>query len=170
MKEIRSFCRRLHREISCANAKAVGICAAVCALVSVLFAIGGVDRHLYWRYILPRHAPSPFFLIVLWMIAYGLFGACFAMMLSSREESSHKKKTGLLFFGVLILCYVWIPIVYKAASFFLGALLVAVIFACLVVLFLQCVRISLSASLGVAGFSLWILYVFCYTLALSLLN
>ena len=172
MKGIKEIKRQMQHELSCVNLTFVIILAAACVVLGILFAIGGVDRYLYWYYYLPKCALSPFFLVLFWLVAYALFGACAAVALSAPcyRCAVAKKKMAVLFACTLVLCYVWIPVVYKASSFFLGTLLVAVIIVCLAVLFSMSTRISKLASWGILLFAFWMLYILYYTFTLCLLN
>ena len=171
MKGTEDFKRKWRYEISCVNVTLVIILAAVAVVLGALFAISGAGRYLYWYFLQPRCAPAPFFMVLLWGIAYALLGASVGAALSVPcRHAVTRRRIALAFACALILCYVWIPVVYRAASFFLGTLLVAVIILCLAVLFSLVSRISRLASWGVLVFAVWMLYILYYTFALGLIN
>ncbi len=169
MKELK---RRLRSELSCVNMVFLSILAGACVLLGILFAISGVSGFVYWHTFQPKFGLPPFFMVLFWIIAYALFGACIAIALSAPrcQSEAARKRTAILAACALILCYVWIPVVYKAASFFLATLLAAVIVLCLAVLYSMLRRVSRLASFGILVFAVWMLYILCYTLALFLLN
>ena len=171
MKGIGDFKRKWRYEISCVNTTLVIILAAVAVGLGILFAVSGIDHYLYWYCLQPRCALAPFFMIIFWALAYALLGASVGVALSVPcRHVVTKRRIAVVSLCALILCYVWIPVVYKAASFFLGTLLVAVIILILAVLFSMCSRISRLASWGVLAFAVWMLYILYYTFTLGLLN
>lgn len=169
---IKDLKRRIHYELSCINTTLAIIMAAGCVLLGILFAIGGVDGDLYEEWNIPLCAFSPFFMVLFWIIAYAVFGASCAIAISTpyNRNGAAKTRSIILFACTLVLCYSWIPIVYKAASLLLGTLLAAVIIICLAILFSMFVRMNRIAAWGVFAFAAWMLYILYYTFALFLLN
>ena len=172
MKGTGNFKRQLRAELSCVNTTLVLVMAGVRVLLGILFAISGVSQYVYWYTYQPKCGLPAFFMVLFWMIAYAVFGACTAIALSAPHYRSQqaKKHAAILAACTLVLCYVWIPVVYKAASFFLATLLAVVIIICLAVLFSMFCRISKLASWGILAFAAWMLYILYYTFALFLLN
>ena len=169
MKELK---RRIRSELSCVNTVFLLIMAGACVLLGVLFAVSGVSGLVYWHTFQPKFGLPPFFMVLFWMLAYALYGASSAVALCAPRYQSQaaRKRMAILSACLLVLCYVWIPVVYKAASFFLATLLIAVIILCLAVLYSMFRRISCLASWGLLIFAVWMLYILYYTFALFLLN
>lgn len=166
------FRKRIAREIFCFNRKTVLLFAAAAVLLGLLFALGGVNRYVYWHLFLPRGALPPFFMVLLWGLMLALFGVCMALAFDSPFCDRHitKNMLLLLFCASLVLCYVWIPMVYKAAAFFLALLIVVMLLLCLSLFFVTVWRLHKVAAAGIGIFALWILYILYYTFALFLLN
>ena len=172
MKGMGDIKRRMRSEIACMNKTLVIILAAACVLLGILFAISGVDKYVYWYCFQPKCAMAPFFMVLFWIIAYAVFGASVAIALAAPcyRSQTAKKRAAILAACTLVLCYVWIPVVYKAASFFLATLLVAGIVICLAGLFSLFTRLSKLASWGILLFAAWMLYILYYSFTLFLLN
>lgn len=164
--------RRVRSELSCVNTVFLLILAGACVLLGILFAISGVSGFVYWHTFQPKFGLPPFFMVLFWIIAFALYGACVAVALSAPRYPSQaaRKRAAILSACALVLCYVWIPVVYKAASFFLATLLVAVIILCLAVLYSMFRRVSRLASWGILIFTVWMLYILYYSFTLFLLN
>ncbi len=169
MKELK---RRIRSELSCVNTVFLLIMAGACVLLGVLFAVSGVSGFVYWHTFQPKFGLPPFFMVLFWILAYALYGASSAVALCAPrcQSQAARKRIAILSACLLVLCYVWIPVVYKAASFFLATLLIAVIILCLAVLYSIFRRISCLASWGLLIFAVWMLYILYYTFALFLLN
>lgn len=63
-------------------------------------------------------AMAPFFMVLFWIIAYAVFGASVAIALAAPcyRSQAAKKRAAILAVCTLVLCYVWIPVVYKAGE------------------------------------------------------
>ena len=164
--------RELHRELACINRAYLWLFSLVALILGILFAVGGVNRFVYGSLLLPRGALPPFLLIFLWGAMLFLFGASVSLVYASplSLKTQTRQTVLLLFFASLVLCYVWIPMVFKAASFFLALLVLAVLFLSLASILLCICKTHRAAAFGIAVFSLWIAYIFYYTFALLLLN
>ncbi len=169
IKEIK---RRISAELSCINLIGVLITAGICVILGAIFALCGVERQRYLCFYLPKCALPSFFMVLFWGIAFAIFGAALGVLLfSRRREFCGKKEYALLLFVcALMLSYAWIAIVYKAASLFLGILTVLVILCCLWALLSVLHRIFLLATLGIALYGVWMIYLLYYSFALFLLN
>ena len=125
-------------------------------------------------FLLPRTALPSFLHILFQLAAYALFGAAFAILWKAPLPQKtyrlrlQKKCALVLFVCVLVLCYVWIPVVCKAGSYFLGVLLCGVILLSLFVLACLSYRISLLTSVLLVVFSVWALYILYITLSFLL--
>lgn len=167
--KIREIKRCIRIESACLNPIVLGICAGVTVLLGALFTTNLVSRPI--GIFLPSTALPSFLHILLQLLAYAVFGAAFAALLctplsqKTRSLRLRKKCALLLFVCVLILCYVWIPVVCRAGSYFLGALLCGVILLALFVLFLITQRISVISAGLLVFFALWMLYILYITLA-----
>lgn len=163
--------RQMEAELAPIRKTALFISAGVCVVFGILFALTGVDRYVYFCTLQPRCRLSPFFSVVLWIVALAVYGASAALLLARRRGLEKRScEVGILAVSAPILCYVWLPVVYKAASFLLATLLVAVILFCMAALFSNACRRSRIAALGFALFSVWMLYILYYSFALFLLN
>lgn len=164
--------RELHRELTCVNRAYLWLFSLGALILGILFAIGGVNRFVYGCLLLPRGALPPFLLILLWGLMLFVFGASVSLAYSSPLclKTQTRQSVLLLFLASLVLCYVWIPMVYKAASFFLALLVLAVLFLSLAVMLLSICKTHRTAAIGIGIFALWIAYIFYYTFALFLLN
>ncbi len=155
---------RICAELACVNITAVWITAAICAALGVVsFSWSGMSRVPY------VYAPRAFWVGLFFLLFWALIGASLALVLFS-GKGAYRQYPCLLFVCALLLSYAWQPVVYRGASFFLGALLCAVCAVCL--FFLSSVirkRFFLSAAGAFLG-ALWLLYVLYYTIALAFLN
>ena len=103
MKELK---RRLCSELSCVNMVFLSILAGACVLLGILFAISGVSGFIYWHTFQPKFGLPPFFMVLFWIIAYALFGACIAVALSAPrcQSQAARKRIAILAACALILC------------------------------------------------------------------
>ncbi len=165
----REINRRIRIESACLNPILLGICAGAAVLLGALFTTNPALRPA--GIFLPRTALPSFFHILFQLVAYAVFGAAFAAFLRTpycdRKQFRLPKLCGnFLFVCTLVLCYVWIPVVCKAKSFFLGTLLCGVILIALLALVLITYRISVLSTLGLIFFSVWMLYILYLTITL----
>ncbi len=170
--KFREIKRRIRTESAFLNPVLLGICAGSAVLLGALFATNLVSRPI--GILLPR-TPIPSFLFILFQLtAYALFGAAFAALLSApmcqepRYFQWQKKGALLLFLCTLVLSYVWVPLVCRAGSYFLGVLLCGVILTALFVLIMMTYRFSLIASVLLVFFCVWTLYILYLTLSFLL--
>ena len=172
--KFREIHRRIRTESAYMNPILLGICAGVAVLLGAIFTTNLIGRPA--GFLLPRTALPSFLHILFQLAAYALFGAAFAILWKAPLPQKtyrlrlQKKCALVLFVCVLVLCYVWIPLVYKAASFFLALLVLAVLFFCLAAIFMTVWREHSTAAVLLCFFALWIAYLFYYTFSLFLLN
>ncbi len=169
--KFREIKRRIHTESAFLNPITLGISAGASVLLGALCATGFITHPASAFF--PRTALPSFLHILLQLIAYAALGAAFASLLHiplCRNLSEHlrlRKNSALLLLPcILVLCYVWIPTVCRARSFFLGTLLCGVILVALVVLMLLTWRISLICAGLAFVSSLWMIYILYVTLTL----
>ncbi len=169
--KFRELKRRILIESAYLHPVTIGISAGIVVLFGALFTTS-LLHHPIGVYL--PHALLPSFWYILFQLsAYAVFGAAFAVLLDAPpcactpKRLSLQKTCGLLLaVSVLILSYVWIPLVCRAGSYFLGTLLCLVILLALFTLFLLICRISfISAGLFVL-FAFWMIYILYLTLAL----
>jgi tryptophan-rich sensory protein len=147
----------------------LGIAAGITVLLGAIFTMSLVGRP--FGVLLPRTALPSFFHILFQLLAYAIFGAAFASLLTTplcqktRRLRLQKAYALVLFVCVLILCYVWIPVVYKAGSYFLGVLLCGVILLSLFVLFFLTYRLNIISAGLLALFAVWMLYILYITIS-----
>ena len=165
-REIR---RRVRTEAAYLNPIVIGICAGVAVLLGAIFAIGAVGHPVYVY--VPRAALPSFLNVLFQLVAYAtigvVFGVLFCMPLYAEcsERLRIQKKWGLLLSCcILVLSYLWIPVVCKAGSFFLGVLLCAVILVGVFALLFLTRSISVISSGFLLIFAVWILYMLYLTL------
>lgn len=170
--KIREIKSRICRESAFLSPVVLGICVSIAVLLGALFttSLVGCVAGFY----LPRTALPSFLHILFQLIAYAIFGAAFAALLNAplcqktKRLRLQKNCALLLFVCTLVLCYVWIPVVCKAGSYFLGALLCGVILIALAALFLITHRISVISAGLLVLFALWMLYILYITLSFLL--
>ncbi len=165
-REIRS---RIRTESAFLSPVILGIAAGVAVLLGAIFTTSLVGRP--FGVLLPRTALPSFLHILFQLLSYAVFGAAFASLLSAplcqktRSLRLQKKGALVLFVCILILCYVWIPVVCKAGSYFLGVLLCGVILLSLFVLFFLTYRVSIISAGLLVVFAIWMLYILYITLS-----
>lgn len=170
--KFREIHRRIRTESAYMNPILLGICAGVAVLLGAIFTTNLIGRPA--GFLLPRTALPSFLHILFQLAAYALFGAAFAILWKAPLPQKtyrlrlQKKCALVLFVCVLVLCYVWIPVVCKAGSYFLGVLLCGVILLSLFVLACLSYRISLLTSVLLVVFSVWVLYILYITLSFLL--
>ena len=169
---MKTFWRRLRRDFFCVNRGIWIAFAATAVLLGAVFALGGMNRHVLGYLLFPRGALPPFAMVLLWGVMLSLLGTAAALVCTGESacRASARNTILLLFLSALVLCYVWIPLVYKAASFFLALLVLAVLFFCLAAIFMTVWREHSTAAVLLCFFALWIAYLFYYTFSLFLLN
>ncbi len=169
-----NFCeikRRLRTELSCLRPVVVGICAGISVLLGAILAAAPIGKP---SLVVIPHAALPSFLsVLLQFVSYALFGAAFGVLLAmpfygegTRMLHAQKRCALVLSVCLLILCYAWVPVVCKAGSFLIGALLCGVILLGLSVLLLLAYRISVIGAACLAVFSLWVVYLLYFTVLL----
>jgi len=168
--KIREIKSRLRKECAFLNPVLLGICAGFAVLLGALFTTSLVGR--VPGFFLPRTALPSFLHVLFQLISFAVLGAVFATLLCAplceRTLRLQKKSALLLCVCTLVLGYVWIPLVYKASSYFLGALLCGVILIALAVLFFLSHRISVISAGLLVLFALWTLYILYITLSFLL--
>lgn len=169
---MKTFWRQVKRDFFCVDRTMLAVFAGTAVILGILFALGGVNRHVVGCLLFPRGALPSFVMVFLWGVMLAALGVSAALIRSSDTAPCLVSKNILLllFLAALTLCYVWIPLVYKAASFFLALLVLAVLFLCLLAIFFSVRSSHVTASVILAVFALWLGYLFYYTLALLLLN
>jgi tryptophan-rich sensory protein len=162
----------MRKESAFLNPIILGISTGVSILFGALFTSGFIGR--IPGILLPRTALPSFLHILFQLMAYAVIGAAFAALLNAppcqrSERFRWLKKCGLLLFiCTLVLCYIWIPLICKAGSYFLGTLLCGIIFIALIALFFISYRISIISAGLLVLFSLWMLYILYITLSFLL--
>jgi tryptophan-rich sensory protein len=168
--KIREIKSRIRKECAFLNPVLLGICAGFAVLLGALFTTSLAGR--VPGFFLPRTALPSFLHILFQLISYAILGAVFATLLKAplckRTLRLQKKSALLLCTCILVLCYVWIPLVCKASSYFLGALLCGVILTAVAVLFFLSYRISVISAGFLILFALWMLYILYITLSFLL--
>ena len=169
---MKTFWRQIKREFFCVDRTMLAVFAGAAVLFGIFFALGGVSRYVVGHLIFPRGALPSLVMVLLWSVMLAALGVSAALVRSSDTAPVFvpKNMLFLLFLAALMLCYVWIPLVYKAASFFAALLVLAVLLLCLLAIFCGVRRSCAAVTVILAIFALWVGYLFYYTLALLLLN
>ncbi len=161
--DFREIKRRLRLEAAYLNPITLGISAGVAMLFGALFLAGIPPRFAAFH--LPAHHMPTFLHILLLLFSYALLGVGFALLLDAPEGKHctprlHPQKTAglLLYFSILVLSYIWVPLVCKAGSYFLGVLLCAVILIALFALHLLIHKLSLLSSIAACFYAVWMVY------------
>jgi|GEM_PF-1466158 len=167
----RSLKRKAAYEFSCVDIKLVAILSAVYAAICILTSIINVKGAVYKKFVMPKLAMPPFFIILFWIIASALLGAVLAIVISSPVRNT-KLRLQAIFSNVcaFVLSCAWIALVYSAKSFVLGALVCAVIVVCLWVQYLAVVKINGAASLALIICAVWLIYVFYFSVSLAFVS
>ena len=171
-KYIEKIKRCFFRETMCINTTVVAVCAAVCAVLGLIFSLGGVDYEVYSETVQPGFRFPPFIMVVLLLLAYALLGAAAGMIISTPyyRKNSDKMLSLALAACTLFLCFAWLPLVYTAASFFVAALIsIIALFFCAVI-FKYYIKINAVAAWIMVIFAFFELYLVCYSLSLFILN
>ena len=169
---MKTFWRQIKREFFYVDRTMLAVFAGTAVLLGVFFALGSVNRHVVGHLLFPRGAIPSFVMVLLWGVMLAALGASAVLVRSSDATPLFVPKNilFLLFLAALTLCYVWIPLVYKAASFFAALLVLTVLFLCLLAIFCGVRRSCAAVTVILAIFALWLGYLFYYTFALLLLN
>ncbi len=169
--KIREITRRIRVESAYLNPVLLGICTGAAVLFGALCMSGFIIRPV--GAFLPRTALPAFLHILFQLIAYAMLGAGFSALVtaphcrSSTTERYPWKTVGLIFFVcTLVLAYLWMPVVCRARSFFLGTLLCGILLLCVAAIFLLTRRISILSVLTVFFFGIWVFYLLYLTISL----
>ncbi len=171
-KHIEKVKRCFIRETMCVNTTVVAVCAAVCALLGLIFSIGGIDYEVYSEIEQPGFYFPPFIMVVLLLLAYALIGAAAGMIISTPYYRKNSDKTLAIVLSActLFLCFAWIPLVYTASSFFIAALICILVLLFCAVIFKYYIKINTVAAYIMLVFAFFELYLACYSLTLFILN
>ncbi|MCQ2436433.1 MAG: tryptophan-rich sensory protein [Clostridia bacterium] len=163
--------RRIRCELICINPVLTAVFSSTAAFLGVIFALGGVDADTYDSFIQPRGALSPFFCVAIWIIMYALYGAAASEVASAKCRIGPEKRTQALALAActLVLSYVWTPMVYRAANFFLASMLTVVTIIALAALYALYSSVGRICSAVILIYTLWHVYILYYTFALFLL-
>ncbi|MBQ8404524.1 MAG: tryptophan-rich sensory protein [Clostridia bacterium] len=171
-KYIERIKRNFVRETLCVNPTVVAVCAAVCACLGLIFAIGGVDYDVYCEIAQPKFYFPSFIMVVLLLLFYALLGAAAGIIISTPyyRKNSHKTISLALAACTLFLCFTWLPLVYTAASFFIAALVCIVVLLFSALIFKFYIKINAVAAWSMLIFAIFDFYLICYSLSLFILN
>ncbi len=160
------------RETMCINTTAVAVCAAVCAVLGLIFSIGSIDYDVYSETAQPSFYFPPFIMVVLLLLAYALLGAAAGIIISTPYYRKNSDKTLSLVLAActLFLCFAWPPLVYTASSFFIAALICILALLFCAVIFKYYIKINAVAAWIMLIFAFFELYLAFYSLALFILN
>ena len=164
--------RNVARDAVCVNTVLVVICSALCALLGLFFTIGGIDLEVYEQIVQPKFYLPPFFMIFFNVVFYALLGAAAGITLSTPYyRKNHIKLISVSLCACsLFLCFLWVPLVYTAASFFMGAIIYILVMLFSSVIFKFFFRINRMAAWLVLVFAVYALYMVCYSFTLFIIN
>lgn len=164
--------RRFKREVCCADLRFVLLFSLGSLLLGFLSALIGGGHSLYYHICLPKFAPSPFCLCLIWTVFYLAIGAAAGIILSTgcccRINLRH---SGILWwvFG-LLLSLIWFPLFFGTGRFLLSLLVIPVmIFVAIFTVFDFARRSLLSASIMVL-YVVWLFFCFFLQVAVILCN
>ncbi len=171
-KHIEKMKRGFIRETMCVNTTVVAVCAAVCAVLGLIFSIGGIDYEVYAEIAQPGFCFPPFIMVIFLLLACALIGAAAGIIISTPYCRKNSDKTLALALAgcTLLLCFAWITLVYTAASFFVAALICILTLLFCAVIFKYYIKINSLAAWLMLVFAFFELYLACYSLALFILN
>lgn len=171
-KHINKIKMQIARDGACINTTVVIICAAVCAVLGIIFAIGGIDSEVYEEIIQPKFYLPLFFMVLFNIIFYALLGAGAGIIISTPYYGKNQLKPISLFLAatVLLLCYAWIPLVYTAKSFLIATFIYVIVLLFFAVIFRMYMRISRIAAWMMLIFSVFALYMIFYSFTLFVIN
>ena len=164
--------RKLRAETACINKTAVVAACAASVAAGTLFAVNGIDADVYKQMIKPSSAlPAwlmiPFFATALCILAVSC--VC-AVSLTARISGRWQKIVPALYFAVLALYYVWIPLTYKAAAFFASFIVCVICLAVLCVIYSVICRAGKLPAVTVITFAVWVAYLAYLSIALFFVN
>lgn len=173
MKDVMTRIKRnVSRDAACINSVTVIIFACASALLGLLFSLGGVDWEVYEEIEQPNFYLPPFLMIMFMMMFYAILGAASGIVFSTPyyRQSGEKWAAIALAACIMFLCFTWIPLVYTATRFIMGAIvyLLAILFGA--VLFKLFLRINRIAAWLVILFMGSALYMVCYSFILFIIN
>lgn len=168
MRLFRSF----KREVRCADERCVLFFALGSLLLGMLSALIGRGHSLYYHICLPRFAPSPFCLWIIWTILYLAIGAAAGIVFSTgrccRVNVVHN---GILCWGVgLALNLLWFPLFFGAGHFLLSLLLIPFMILIALLTISSFARTSLLSALIMTLYTLWLFFCFFLQVAVILCN
>lgn len=164
--------RNVSHDTACINAVTVIVFAVSCAILGLLFSLGGIDREVYEEIEQPDFYLPPFFMVMFTMMFYAILGAASGIVFSTPyyRQSGEKWASLALAACTLFLCFTWIPLVYTATSFLMGAIvyLLAILFGAVIFKLFLC--INRIAAWLVVLFMGAALYMVCYSFILFIIN
>lgn len=164
--------QKLKCELHYANLKLVLLCAVIMLFLGMLTGIFGGGAYHYHQLLLPRLALSSAGFIFFWTLFYLMLGGCVGFLIGGERYFGTKcARSGIFSFSLLILSnLLWYPLFFG-----LGALLIAFVFLILhllITLFTlsRMFRISALISLGLLGYTVWLVYCLFMNFCVILLN
>ena len=140
--------RSVGRETVCVNTAVAAACAAAFAVLGLIFTVGCIDWQMCAEIVQPKFYLPPFFMF--------LFNI--------------KPISIVLSVCTLLLCFTWIPLVYTASCFLIGALVYLAVLLFSAVIFKFFFRINRAAAWLVLIFAVFALYMSCYSFTLFIIN
>ena len=164
--------RKLRAETACLNRTAVIAACAAAVVFGILFAVNGIDADVCGKMIRPACALPVWLMIPFFAFALCVLAFSFACAVSSPVivPGKRQKLTAALYFTVLALNYVWIPLTYKAASFFASFIVCAICIAVLCAIYTVVSRAGKLAAATVIIFAVWKVYLAYLSIALFFVN
>ena len=164
--------RKIRAETACINRAALAVACAAVVVFGILFAVNGVNADVYKQMIKPACALPvwlmiPFFAVALCVLA---FSCVCAVSFPAGISGKRQKIIVALYFAALALNCVWIPLTYKAASFFAAFLVCAVCLAVLCVLYATVSRVGKLPAAAVIIYSVWVVYLAYFSMASFFVN
>lgn len=164
--------RSVGRETICVNTAVAAACAAAFAVLGLIFTVGCIDWQMCAEIVQPKFYLPPFFMFLFTLIFYAVLGAAVGIAVSSPYyRKNHIKPISIvLSVCTLLLCFTWIPLVYTASCFLIGALVYLAVLLFSAVIFKFFFRINRAAAWLVLIFAVFALYMSCYSFTLFIIN
>lgn len=164
--------RSFSRQTLCVNKTVVIICAALCACLGLVFAIGGVNSEICGEIIQPKFYFPTVIMIAVQITFYGILGAAGGIIISTPYYRRGYDKAIALALSActLFLCFTWIPLVYTAKSFFIAFIVCVIILIFSAAVFKIYIKINSVAAFFLVIFAFFDFYMLCYSLSLFILN
>lgn len=164
--------RAFKREVNCADLSVILLFSAGSLLLGILSALIGGGHSLYYHLCMPRFAPPPFILWLIWTVVYLAIGSAAGIAISiDRCRRLSLRHTGIVWWSIgLALNLLWFPLFFGAGSFLLSLLLIPLMIIVALLTVRAFLRRSLLAALVMVLYALWLFFCFFLEVVVILCN